>query len=116
MNEIKEIAEGYREFVKERDWERFQTPRNLVMALSAEVGELVELFMWLDEDQASSLQAHQCQAVSEEIGDVFLYLLRLSDVLGIDLVQAAQEKMKMNRVKHTPETCKPLDKVYPKKR
>jgi len=116
VSDAQEILDKHKKFTKERDWDKFQTPRNLVMALSAEVGELVELFMWLSDEQAESLQPHQHKAAAEEIGDVFIYLLRLSDVLGIDLIKTAQEKMKMNNEKHILGKVKSLDEIYPKKR
>ncbi len=87
-------------FTKERDWDQFQTPKNLCMALSVEVSELLEVFMWLNEKQASNLQAPQRQAAEDELADVFIYLLRLAHTLGIDLVAAAHKKMAKNIQKY----------------
>ncbi len=70
------------------------------MALSVEVAELAEIFMWLNEKQATSLKKEKLNAASEEIADIFLYLLRLSDTLGIDLIEATDEKMKKNIEKY----------------
>ncbi|MFE5584063.1 nucleotide pyrophosphohydrolase [Kitasatospora sp. NPDC056531] len=86
----------------ERDWEQFHTPKNLAMALSGEVGELLELFQWLTPEQSSAVMADpgRAQRVREEAADVLAYLLRFSDVLGIDLEQALIEKIAANRAKY----------------
>lgn len=102
-NDLQTILDAHKKFTHERDWDRFQTPKNLCMALSVEASELVEIFMWLTEKQADSLKGQQLQAASEELADIFIYLLRISDVLGVDLVEAAKHKMKKNCEKHTVE-------------
>ena len=102
-DDIQRILKEHEKFTKERDWDEFQTPKNLSMALSVEVAELVEIFTWLTERQASSLKEHQLNAASEEIADIFMYLLRLSDVLGIDLIKATDQKMKKNHEKYSVE-------------
>lgn len=103
MEEISSILEDHKRFTKERNWDDFQTPRNLAMALSVEVSELVEIFMWLNEEKASNLSSTQKMDASEEIADVFLYLLRLSDVLKIDLLKCTYDKMAKNIAKHPIE-------------
>lgn len=108
MNDIKRILEDHKKFTAERNWDSFQTPRNLVMALSVEASELVEIFMWLSEKQAASLDEQRLNAASEEIADIFIYLLRVADVLGIDLINATDEKMKKNNKKHALERVKSL--------
>ena len=92
-------------FVRERDWEQFHSPKNLAMALSAEAGELLEVFQWLTEAQSRELDAKARAAVSDEIADVLLYLVRLSDQLGIDPVVSAQRKLLDNERKY------PVDKA-----
>lgn len=94
-----------RVFAQERDWEQFHTPKNLAMALTAEAGELLEHFQWLSAEQSNALNAEQRRAVGHEMADVFLYLLRMADVLGVDLVQATNDKLAINRTKY------PADKV-----
>ena len=89
---MEELLSKYRLFVKERNWEQFHNPKNLAAALSVEASELLELFMWLTEAQASNPSPTRLQDIRDEMADVFLYLLRLSDVLQIDLLQAAREK------------------------
>lgn len=89
-----------REFARERDWEQFHSPKNLAMALTVEASELLEVFQWLTADESAALNAEQRQAASEEMADVLLYLCRLADVLNLDLVDAARDKMVKNALKY----------------
>lgn len=89
---MNDLISKYREFVKERNWETFHNPKNLAAALSVEASELLEIFMWLTETQSQNLNHTRLQQVRDEMGDVFLYLIRLADVLQIDLLEAAREK------------------------
>jgi NTP pyrophosphatase (non-canonical NTP hydrolase) len=84
-----------RRFAEERDWGQFHTPKNLVMALAGEVGELVAEFQWLTPEESIAVMADGSAAdrVRAEIGDVMIYLTRLTDVLGIDLVSTARDKL-----------------------
>lgn len=103
MNEIQRIIEMHRKFIQERNWDGFQTPKNLAMALSVEAAELVEIFMWLTEKQSTSLKEQQLDAACDEIADIFIYLLRIADVLGIDVIKATDQKMKKNLEKYPIE-------------
>lgn len=89
-------------FASDRDWAQFHTPKNLVMALVGEVGELAELFQWLTPEQSASLTAipKDRQRVEEELADVFGYVLRLADVLDVDLPDALTRKIESNAVKY----------------
>ena len=93
--DLADLTAKYREFSKERDWEKFHDPRSLILALVGEVGELAELFQWEDPAVTESeiSRAGLQQRASEEVADVFLYLIRLADVLQIDLLQAASLKL-----------------------
>ncbi|MCF0092928.1 nucleotide pyrophosphohydrolase [Micromonospora sp. MH99] len=84
-----------RAFAEERDWQQFHTPKNLAMALAGEVGELIAEFQWLTPEQAEAVMSDRTAGdrVKAEIGDVMIYLTRLADVLGIDLVEAASSKL-----------------------
>jgi dCTP diphosphatase len=94
---IEELQDRIREFARERDWEQFHTPKNLAMALSGEVGELVEIFQWLTPDEAAAVMGSaRASDVEDELADVAIYLLRLADVLGIDLLAATQRKLARN--------------------
>lgn len=91
------------EFARERDWDRFHTPRNLLLALTGEVGELTEIFQWLTDAQAESIMSSdKAEHVRQEVSDVFLYLMRLAMVLGIDLDSAVQDKIRLNAIKYPP--------------
>jgi dCTP diphosphatase len=99
---IESLSAELREFAKEREWEKFHTPKNLIMALSGESGELVSLFQWLQDDQITEWigDPENRTAVEQEMADVFGYLLRLADVLGIDLEQALRAKIQVNGQKY----------------
>jgi NTP pyrophosphatase (non-canonical NTP hydrolase) len=92
---IQELTARVRAFADERDWQQFHTPKNLAMALTGEVGELVAEFQWLTADQSAAVMADPelGPRVRAELGDVTIYLVRLADVLGIDLVAAALDKL-----------------------
>lgn len=93
--EIAELTRLIREFSEEREWGQFQDPKSLVLALVGEVGELAELFQWVPADRAVARFAEPArrQRVGEELSDVLIYLLRLADVLGLDLAPAARAKL-----------------------
>jgi NTP pyrophosphatase (non-canonical NTP hydrolase) len=96
---IQELMNEIRAFAQARDWEQFHTPKNLAMALAGEAGELVAEFQWLTPDESSKdqLTIEQQKAISLEIADVQIYLLRLADVLGIDVAVAVREKIEINQ-------------------
>jgi NTP pyrophosphatase (non-canonical NTP hydrolase) len=106
VDRLTEFTGVYREFVRERDWEQFHTPKNLAMALAGEVGELLAEFQWLTPDQANDVMSdpEHGQRVKDEIGDVMIYLTGLAHVLGIDLVDAAREKLAKAALRYTVET------------
>ena len=105
MDPLNALTEQIRLFAHERDWDRFHSPKNLSMALIAEAAELLEHFQWATEEQSYALDAAKLQEVKYEIADVFIYLIRLSDRLNIDLLSAAREKLELNKKKY------PADKV-----
>ena len=92
-------------FVEERDWAQFHSPKNLAMAMIVEAAELVEHFQWLTEQQSLEITADKREQVAHEMADTFVYLLRMADVLGIDLIAAANSKIDLNAQKY------PVDKV-----
>lgn len=95
------------QFAADRQWERFHTPKNLVMALTGEVGELSELFQWVSTEESVTIMRDSTSRVrvEDEIADVFIYLLRLADVLEVDLVAAAEAKVQKNAQRY------PIDQV-----
>jgi NTP pyrophosphatase (non-canonical NTP hydrolase) len=109
---LTDLAAKLRTFASERDWDQFHSPKNLVMALSVEVSELMEHFQWLTEEQSSALPPKKLQQVREEIGDVLIYLTRLADKLGVDMLEAAAKKLEVNRVKYPADKVRGSAKKY----
>lgn len=97
-DDIAALRDRLRDFAARRDWEQYHTPKNLVMALAAEAGELLDLFQWLTAEQSTAITDHPevMNRVRDEIADVTIYLVRLAHVLDVDLVQAAHTKMDKN--------------------
>jgi dCTP diphosphatase len=108
MDDLRRLQTLLDEFAGQRDWKKFHTPKNLVMALSGEVGELTELFQWLTPEQAATLtnDPRSRQRVEEEIADVFIYLLRLAHVLDVDLIAAAQNKIELNASRYPEDAAR----------
>jgi dCTP diphosphatase len=98
--ELAEFKQQFRQFVTERDWAQFHSPKNLAMALAGEAGELLELFQWLTQEESRNLPDDAKQAVAHEIADIQIYLAAISDRLGIDIGPAVAEKMKLNAEKY----------------
>jgi len=97
---LNDLRAALRHFADERDWEQFHSPKNLAMALSVEVAELVEHFQWLSQQQSLHLPPAKNTAVREELADVLIYLVRLADRLDIDLLEAAEDKLLINAQKY----------------
>ena len=101
-----------RRFAAERDWDQFHSPKNLAMALSVEAAELLEHFQWVSDAESSALGPETRTKVSEELADVLLYLVRLTDKLDVDLGLAASEKLKINAVKYPTDKALGSSKKY----
>lgn len=99
---LEELTHALRRFADERDWERYHTPKNLAAALIVEAGELLEHFQWLTQEESLHLSPEAKQEVGHEVADVLIYLTRLADRLGIDMLAAASEKMGLNAKKYPP--------------
>ena len=112
MNELTRLAETLEQFAVKRDWNQFHSPKNLSMALSVEVAELVEEFQWLTEEQSAHLTPEKLARVKDEIGDILNYLIRLSSKLGIDVISAANEKILKNEAKYPVEKATGNAKKY----
>jgi len=113
-NEIEQITAILRAFAAEREWQQFHTPKNLIMALTGEVGELAELFQWLSPEQvASAVQKDDfLDKVRDEMADVAAYVFRLADVLGVDLGQAMRLKIDKNAHKYPVDKSKGHARKY----
>ena len=112
MDQLKEVDEALRAFVAERDWDQFHSPKNLAMALTVEAAELQEIFQWLSEAKSRELSGQELEAAREELADVFIYALRMSQVLKIDLLDAATAKLEKNRQKYPVEKSRGSVKKY----
>ena len=106
------LRDKLRAFAKARDWDQFHSPKNLSMALMVEVAELMEHFQWLSEQQSVSLSPDIKDAVADELADILLYLVRLSDKLEVDLKEAALHKLEKNAAKYPAEQVRGSAKKY----
>jgi NTP pyrophosphatase (non-canonical NTP hydrolase) len=109
---MKDLIKTLRKFNLERDWGQFHSPKNLAMALSVEVGEIVELLQWLTQEQSRNLETEKLDRVKEEIADVVIYLLMLADTLGVDPIDVARQKIEKNRLKYPVDLAKGNAKKY----
>lgn len=107
MSSFAELTERVRVFAVERNWEQFHTPKNLAMALAGEVGELLAELQWLTPEQSAAVMQDKelGPRVRAELGDVTIYLARLADVLDVDLVEAALDKLDESGRRYTVEAA-----------
>jgi len=110
--DVQALQASLRAFAADRDWEQFHSPKNLAAALSVEAAELLEHFQWLTDEQSRSISDTDREAIAEEVADVFLYLLQLSDKLGIDPIESAKKKIQANAIKYPVERAKGISKKY----
>jgi NTP pyrophosphatase (non-canonical NTP hydrolase) len=110
--DIQTLQAALRTFAADREWEQFHSPKNLATALSVEAAELLEHFQWLTDEQSRSISDTDREAIAEEVADVFLYLLQLSDKLGIDPIESAKKKIQANAIKYPVERAKGTSKKY----
>ena len=102
---LESLRNKINQFVAERDWTQFHTPKNLVMAMIVEAAELVEQFQWDTPQESQQLSPEKREAVAHELADTFVYLLRIAEVLEIDLIEATNKKIELNALKY------PVDKA-----
>jgi NTP pyrophosphatase (non-canonical NTP hydrolase) len=100
MDVVATLQDRLREFAAQRDWEHFHTPKNLSMALAGEAGELLEVFQWVSDQESTQPTVDDLRLAREELADIGIYLLRLADVLNIDLLEAIDEKIALNEEKY----------------
>ncbi|KAK4766067.1 hypothetical protein SAY87_007709 [Trapa incisa] len=111
---LEELKRRMADFAKERDWDQFHSPRNLLLAMVGEVGELSEIFQWKGEVPRGlpGWKEEEKQHLQEELSDVLLYLVRLSDVCGVDLGKAAMRKIEHNAIKYPIKLFKGSSRKY----
>jgi dCTP diphosphatase len=112
MTDLEKLRTQLRAFAAARDWDPFHSPKNLAMALSAEAGELVEVFQWLTEEQSRRLDAQARSAAADEVADVLLYLVRIADKLDLDLLAEAQRKLADNERRYPIDKARGTAKKY----
>lgn len=100
--DIEDLQLRLRDFAADRDWQRYHSPKNLAMAMSVEMAELVEHFQWLTEQQSLDLDDETRDAVALEMADIFIYLVRMADRCGVDLGLAVERKLRLNAEKYPP--------------
>ena len=100
VNKMNQLKSDIRQFVKDRNWEQFHSPKNLAMALSVEVSELVEIFQWLTEGDSRELLNKEFDNLKDEIGDVQIYLTMIADCFNLCPIKCAKAKIKKNIEKY----------------
>ncbi len=106
------IKRQVRQFVVEREWDQFHSPKNLSMALIVEAAEMVEHFQWLTEEQSSDLSPEKLAEVELELADIQIYLISLAEKLQLDLVVAVDKKLALNAKKYPADKARGSSKKY----
>ena len=106
------IKQKVRQFVVERDWDQFHSPKNLSMALIVEAAEMVEHFQWLTEEQSSNLSPEKLAEVEQELADIQVYLISLAEKLKLDLIAAVEKKLVLNAQKYPVDQVRGSSKKY----
>ena len=112
IEDLPKLASVLRRFADDRDWTQFHSPKNLVMALTVEVAELVEHFQWMSEEQSHRPEADRHQAIALELADVLIYLVRIADILKVDLLATAAAKIELNRQKYPADRVRGKSNKY----
>jgi len=102
----KKLVTEIASFVDERDWQQFHSPKNLAMALTVEAAELLEIFQWQTESQSTQPDKETLAKIEEEIGDIMIYLITLSEKFNLNPIEAALKKMAINKKKYPAELAR----------
>lgn len=100
---MEKLQHAISEFIEKRNWQQFHTPKNLAMALTVESAELLEIFQWMTAEESCQVDNEILNHIEEEIGDVMIYLTTLAAALGLDPLEAARKKLKINAIKYPTE-------------
>ena len=106
------IRDALRTFAAQREWDQFHSPKNLAAAISVEAAELLQHFQWMSDNESMRLSSDVVSKVREEIADVLLYLIRLADKLDVNLVEAAESKIKLNAIRYPIEKARGTSRKY----
>ena len=113
--DLKTIKEKLRKFSQERDWDQYHSPKNLAMAMSVEVSELLEIFQWSNDGGMEKIEDKETKKqIEEEIADIFNYLVKFVDLMDLDLEQLSLEKIKKNDMKYPVNKFKGKSDKYNK--
>jgi len=112
MDKLEQLEKQFEDFVRDRDWEQFHSPKNVAMALSVEASEIVEIFQWMNGEDSYNLDDDKIKRLKEEIGDVFLYLQLLAAKYDIDMIEVAEKKLTKNKEKYPVNKAKGSSKKY----
>ena len=112
IHSLADLTTAVCEFSEQRDWNQFHTPKNLAMALIVEAAELVEHFQWISQQDSGTINEEQHEAVAMEMADVLIYLVRMAERLDIDLLDAAEKKIKLNAIKYPADQAKGRSDKY----
>jgi len=112
LTDIEKLQRRLQAFADARDWNQFHSPKNLSMALVVEAAELAEHFQWLTQEESARLPAERLEKVGEELADIFVYLVRLADRLGIDLPAAVDRKIELNEKKYPADRVRGSARKY----
>jgi NTP pyrophosphatase (non-canonical NTP hydrolase) len=110
--DLQELQQRLKRFAIERDWEQFHSPKNLSMALMVEASELAEHFQWLTQKQSQELPADKLEEVALEMADIFIYLMRLTEQLGVNLLDAVERKININEQRYPADKVRGSSKKY----
>lgn len=111
---MRDILPKIRKFRDDRDWMKFHDPKNLAVSIVIEAAELLEQFQWKDEKAVEKHVRENREEIADELADVAIYLAELADNLGIDLVQAMNNKLEKNAKKYPVEKAKGVATKYDK--
>ena len=109
---LQDLRARIQAFVEERDWQQFHSPKNLAMAMIVEAAELVEHFQWMTEQESREVSAEKKEQIGQELADTFVYMLRIADVLEIDLIDATNRKLDINAKKYPVEKARGRNDKY----
>ena len=109
---LNELRAKVNAFVRERDWDQFHSPKNLAMAMIVEAAEVVEHFQWNTLEESQQISEERRTEIGHELADTFVYLLRLAEVTGVDLIAAAHQKIALNAIKYPVEKAKGSNAKY----
>lgn len=109
---LSKLSRRLDQFALERDWRQFHSPKNLASALIVEAGELLEHFQWMSDEQSRTLPPKKIEVISAEVADVLLYLIQLSNALGVDPIEAAYAKLELNELRYPADRARGNSKKY----